>query len=287
MTDKFLDDVAAFARKKALHLIKIAEIKGEMVSEKTIVPTCPCLDGYSVAKAFTMTAVGLLFDDGILDPAERLRDILAEEYPADAHPAFDVLTLDHCLTHRLGHPGGYLDIDGLDATTFDSDYLRQTLCTPPTHTPGEKSVYTDAAFYLVARAVEKRSGKALETLLWERLFLAMGYREAAFSKCPLGHAMGATGLYIRAEDAAKLGALYLHGGLWQGKRLLSEKWVELALARGYELHACGGGKAFGKGGMMGQMVMFVPHADRAVAWYAFESKSMAPLVDFVASYKDY
>jgi len=36
------------------------------------------------------------------------------------------------------------------------------------------------------------------------------------------------GLFLRTEDITKFGQLYLQKGQWQGRQLLSEKWVEAA-----------------------------------------------------------
>jgi len=39
------------------------------------------------------------------------------------------------------------------------------------------------------------------------------------------------GLFLRTEDIAKFGQLYLQKGQWKGRQLLSEKWVEAATAK--------------------------------------------------------
>ena len=81
----------------------------------------------------------------------------------------------------------------------------------------------------------------------------------------MGHAMGATGLYIRTEDMVKLGEVYRTGGLYQGRRILSEEWVRIVRERVYELSPKAGG-AVGKGGMRGQMLAITDR--RVIAWHA-------------------
>ena len=88
-------------------------------------------------------------------------------------------------------------------------------------------------------------------------------------RCPHGFPIGATGLYIRADDMVKLGWLYLNRGVWNGKRLLSEKRVDRALERQYELHPAAGG-LIGKGVMYGQGLYFSERGRFAVTWHVFE-----------------
>jgi CubicO group peptidase (beta-lactamase class C family) len=180
-------------------------------------------------------------------------------------PEWDRLTLDMALTHRLALPGGFLDIDCIDANSFGTDYLAYMLTWPLTGKHGGERCYTDGAYYVLARCAEVRAGMRLAAFLDRELFTPLGYREAAWSCCPMGHAMGATGLYIRTEDMAKLGEVYRTGGMYQGQRLLSEAWVQTVRTRGYELTPKAGG-AVGKGGMRGQMLAIFP--DRVVAWHA-------------------
>ena len=37
------------------------------------------------------------------------------------------------------------------------------------------------------------------------------------------------GLFLRPEDLAKIGYLYLHHGVWNGQQLVSEDWVKQSL----------------------------------------------------------
>lgn len=237
------------------------------------VPANPCCNCYSVAKAFTVTAVGMLYDKGLLTPEMRVADILGDKFPADADPKWQAVTVHHLLLHQAGFAeSGLLDIDRDDASAYGTrDYLSLVLSTPLATIPGTERKYTDAAYYLLSRIVERVSGTDLADLLRPVLMDTMGFKEFAWSVCPQGYAMGATGLYLRTEDMVKLGILYLNRGSWKGTRILSEEWVDLVLENGYELTSRGNGW-YGKSGMRGQMVAFHPEKGLAVAWHSYEKK---------------
>lgn len=257
---------------------KITEIHKGRIETATLGQGNACQNSYSVAKAFVVTAIGMLYDDGLLDTEERIVDIFADQLPDGMDPAWNSVTVHHALTHSCGFPLSYLDIDAYDATAFGEDYLEYLLKTTLEYQPGTQNVYSDAAFYLLSRVVSKKSGERLDDFLWRRLFYPLGYREMAWSRCPQGYPIGATGLYIYTEDMAKLGELYLRGGVWQGKRILSEEWCEITRSRGYEFHNICSGKAYGKGGAFGQMLLYIPEQDRVVAWHSFGGGDLLPAI---------
>ncbi|MBQ9780546.1 MAG: beta-lactamase family protein [Clostridia bacterium] len=262
----------AVEQAKALNgtFYKISEIRDGKIETVTLNPTNACQNSYSVAKAFTTTAIGMLWDDGLISTDERIVDIFADELPEGMDPAWQEMTVHHLLTHTCGFPVGYLDIDAIDSTTFGADYLAYLFKTKLDFIPGQGNAYSDAAFYLLSRVVSKKTGEKLDDYLWPRLFYPLGFREVAWSACPYGYPMGATGLYIYTEDMAKLGDLYLHGGEYKGQRILSEAWVETVKSRGYEFHNLKSGKAYGKGGAFGQMLMFMPEKNASLAWHSFD-----------------
>ena len=284
---KFLDFFVAEVAKTKWNMFSVAHMCGSEEPEVLhFQANNPCQDTYSVAKAFTVTAVGLLVDRGLLSVDETVTAILAEECPEDYHPYWDDTTVHMVLLHQLGLPGNCLDIDAQDAREFGSDYLRYMMTHPLSCPAGGELCYTDAAYYLLSRIVEKRSGMKLDDFLWRELFEPLGFREAAWSHCPLGHAMGATGLYIRVEDMAKLGWLYLNGGVWKDRRILSQAWVDTVIENGYELRPKGVGKAYSKGGMYGQMLLVIPEENRVVAWQAFGKDKDIDLAAIIAAYRD-
>lgn len=235
------------------------------------IPAMRCQDIYSVAKTFTMAAIGIAYDRGLVRPEDRIIDIFADELPDGMDERWQYTTIDCALTHRMGLPGGFLDIDVYHSHEFGEDYLDYMFRYPLINTPGTERIYTDGAFYLLSRVAEKVTGEPIDNLLWREMFLKFDSREMAWSHCPLGHPMGATGLYIMCEDMVKLGQVFLCGGTYKGKRILSEEWVKLAMERGYGLDCSEG--VYSKGGMFGQVMMFSPANGRVAAVQSFEGSA--------------
>ena len=123
----FLDGLEKIVEETGANVFCAGEMLADGVPQvRRFVETNPCQDVYSVAKAFTVTAVGLLVDRGLLSVEETLTDVLAQELPAGVAPVWYRTTLDMLLRHQVALPEGFLDIDSHDANTFGEDYLAYT-----------------------------------------------------------------------------------------------------------------------------------------------------------------
>ncbi len=271
----YTEKILAFAKENAPGLYAISVYEAGEIASLQVSPANKTNNCYSVAKLFTVTALGLLWDEGLLSTEEKVVDIFKDEtFPGMDEKWADV-TVDMVMRHSFGIDRGYLDIDAEDVNDFEAkygsrtDFLRIVFSARLPRTPGKHWCYSDAAYYLLSRVVAKKAGEDLYEYLRQRLFNPLGVEEAAWTKCPMGYSMGATGLYIRTADIAKLGALYLGRGAFAGKRILSEKWCELVLERGYELRGEKG--AWQKGGMFGQNVYVDDNRRIAVAWQGYDT----------------
>ena len=238
-----------------------------------------CTNSYSVAKFFTMTAIGMLWDPGKLRVEDKVVDIFREELPEGQDPKWQDVTVEHVLKHTVGFGEGFLDIDVERISDYPTDdFLQIVLARPLTYQPGEKKVYSDAAYYLLSRIVTKCSGKHLDELLRPVLFDVLGFQEVAWSKCPRGFCMGATGLYVRTPDMVKMGYVYACGGKYQGKTVVSEAWVRQAVDRTYCMEQYGDSGIYSKGGMYGQMLLFSPQRRFACAWQGYEPRKSTKIL---------
>ena len=242
------------------------------IKKEVIVPSNPTCNCYSVAKSFTAMAIGLLYDKKLLTPQTLLVDVLKKYIPDNIDEKWNKVTVHNLLQHKVGFGCGILDIDCEDASLYPTfDYLNIVLKTELKYEPGTVYRYTDASFYLLSRIVAEVSGIELSVLLRPILMEKMLFKEFAWSKCPYGYSMGATGLYIRTEDMVKLGILYLNNGMWKKERILSEEWVNLVISNGYGFSHIRDGW-YGKGGMIGQLLMFNFNKGKAIAVHSYDDE---------------
>lgn len=279
---KLLTDLTAFLADKPFEAFRVSVYENGGTDTAEYVKTNPCQDTYSVAKAFTMTAIGILYDRGLLRPEDKICDILADYLPENGmDERWRDVTVDMTLLHRGGLPGGFLDIDCNPASLFGKDYLNYMFTYPLQYDPGTEERYSDGAYYLLSVIVEKLSGQCLDDFLWQELFYKFGVQEAAFSHCPMGHAMGATGLYLHSSDMVSLGVLYLNRGVYNGERLLSEEWIDLVLEKEYCFEWDSTHTYYFKGGMRGQKLAVFPDKKRACAISSFGADT-GMICDFIA-----
>ena len=221
---------------------------------------------YSVSKVFCVTAIGMLYDEGKIKTTDTIGQIFKDEikaYGIDEN-RWKNITIHDVMKHNVGFKqGGLLDID-VDPSlpSKHDDFLKVVLSYS---LDGNKTHrYTDAAYYLISRVVAKVSGQKLDVYLKSRLFDVAEYKDYKITKCPQGHPIGATQFFLRPDDVVKLGRIYLNGGTYNGKRIISQDWVNIVIKNGYELNSSNNG--YGKGGMRGQYIYVNFKHNVAVAW---------------------
>ncbi|MEO6992511.1 MAG: serine hydrolase, partial [Lacunisphaera sp.] len=180
---------------------------------------------YSVTKSFTATAVGLAAAAGLLDVNDRVISFFPELVPAEPSEHLKAMRIRDLLRMNSGHQDD--TIDRL-RTHADGQWRRAFLALPVENKPGTRFVYNSGGAYMLAAIVQKVSGQTVEAFLTPRLFEPLGIRRHPWYLSEEGVALGDGGLSLTTEDLAKFGQLYLQKGIWRGKRVLPEPWVEAA-----------------------------------------------------------
>lgn len=224
---KLIEKMAQDIRESGANIFELVLVQDGKWEQETIQPVSPCQDCYSVTKNFIATGIGMLIDQGRLSLDEPIIAFFSQELPDEMDEKLSKVTVRHLLNQTSGHEKGFL-FEG-DRFTHGRDWLRYTLSQPLKYEPGTHFTYSNATYHLLSCIIHRITGIKAEQFLQRELFVPLKIEDYAWSSCPMGETQGGTGLYLSTWDMAKLGVLYLNGGVYEGKRLLSEKWVREAV----------------------------------------------------------
>lgn len=226
-------------------------------------------NGHSTTKLIIATAVGMLCDRGLLSPDDAVTAFFSQKEMGDAaDKCWQNVKVRHLLQHKTGieHiPYGIDDAD--DTRKIGSDFLKYIFSIKIEHEPGTFYKYSDEAFYLLGRIINKVSGESTVEFLRKNLFEPLSFSQWAMATCPGGHPICGGGFFARSEDTAKIGYMYACSGLYNGKRMLSREWIEEAMRFDYALTEFRSSGVFLKTGARGQIIAFSPEKKVAVSWH--------------------
>lgn len=213
--------------KKQLGLHSLMIVRhGKIIAEGWWDPFNPELKHmlYSLSKSFTSTAIGLAVTEGRLTVEDKVISFFPEYIPQTISPNLAAMRVKDLLTMNTGHSK---DTMGLMRASKQS-WIKKFLSLPVEHTPGSYFFYNSGATYMLAAILQKLTGKTLLDYLTPGILNPLDIEGADWEISPEGIHTAAYGLRVTTEDIAKFGQLYLQKGVWNGKRLLPEKWVEEA-----------------------------------------------------------
>jgi len=194
---------------------------------------------FSVTKSVTSLLVGIAIDEGYI---KSIQDSVIHYIPEfkKGDPRFKKLTIEHLLNMQAGlhFNENYSNPFNHMAQLF---YGRNSLGSLKKlkfeHNPGERYEYNSATTAILGivleRAVKRPYAEYLEEKVWKPL--GMEY-DASLSLDDKKHRVAKSyqGLSATAIDLAKIGRLYLNGGNWNGKQIVSKEWVERSITPNIE-----------------------------------------------------
>ena len=221
---------------------------------------------HSMCKSITGMAIGMLIEEEKLKLDENIYDIFPDHINAFSKIFRPVITVENLLTMTSGVTFNESGI------VSGNDWLGSFLNASVNGKPGTEFQYNSLNTYVLSAIVTKRTGETLTEYLTPRLFGPLGITKYYWETCPKGITKGGWGLFLCAEDMAKLGQLYLQRGKWNGQQLVAEYWIEISTARhlktqndtygyGYQLWMEQRPGSFEYNGMLGQNVIIYPDMD--------------------------
>lgn len=264
----------------------------------------------SITKAVTAATVGIAIDQGLIS-SERLA--VWSFFPEYAH-LFDErkrkITIHHLLSMSSGLQWNEWEVS-LASTENDliqlfivADPIGYILAKPSTQEPGSHWCYSGGDVNLLGAVFQRATGRRIDAFSAQYLFAPLGISvfQWSYLKPDLLYASGE--LYLRPRDLAKFGYLFIHDGVWNGKRVISSEWIAKTLSP--HISTAGRSKdgedfgyqwwlksfswenrpirAYIRSGWGGQAIILFPEIDMLVVFTGGNYVDPDPVLDLVREY---
>ena len=203
-------------------------------------------DVRSVTKTVMSILVGIAIDQGLIRSVEEtIGDYLTPVVPPLTADKAGI-TIRQLLTMTSGLPWLELGSEEQDYFAFVSspDPLLWILNRPLEHPPGEVWNYNTGASHILSAILTEATGADAREFAQAHLFGPLDDEVGPWLTDNRGYCYGGHGVSLRGRTMIKLGRLFLDGGTWQGRLVVSESWVRESTAW---RHATGEALPWGSG----------------------------------------
>lgn len=178
---------------------------------------------YSATKAVLSVTVDIAKEDVKFDIDKPITYYLPknriEALPEEQRRTFDRLSVRRFLTMSVGD---------LPFRPEGDSFLDFSL-NVKINNPDERIFnYNNISAYLVGVALSEALGTDLGKYIEDKLFAPLGIDKFEYARCPEGYFYGASGMMLTVNELSRVGLLLYNKGTFEGKRILSEKYVEEA-----------------------------------------------------------
>lgn len=238
-----IDADPAAQRPKLIHSVIVVR-RGRIVLEEYF-------HGYNRDTPHDLRSAGKTFASLLVGVALRHRADLRPERPAyevsgialpDNDSRRSRMTLGHLMTHTSGlecddnNEASLGNESAMQGQTDEPDWWRYTFNLPMAHEPGERYAYCTAGINLVGAALRAATGEPSYEMFDRYVARPLHFGLYHWNLTPTGEGYLGGGVHMRPRDIAKIGQLYLDGGVWNGRRILDRTWVKQSTAAQVEIN---------------------------------------------------
>lgn len=265
--------VVAAARQYPQLRTVLVDRGGTVVLSETLSGPAPerAVNVKSVSKTILATLVGIAIDRGHLTGVdEPIAPHFRDKLPKSPDPRLEQVTVGHLLAMR----------SGLERTsganygrwTASNDWVRFALGRPFVDEPGGRMLYSTGNSHILGALLVRRTDRTLLQLAREWLGEPLGITISPWPRDPQGLYFGGNDMTLSPEALLRFARMTLAGGTFEGRRVVSQAWIDAAFVP--QARSPHTGHAYGYGwfqmgppdrpvhygwGYGGQMVYVVPH----------------------------
>ena len=240
---------------------------------------------YSATKTITSLAVGMAADAGKLDisrsvlcylPGEEI-SVLTEQQ----RKLYEKVTIERLLT---------MSVSGFPFRPDGESWLRSSLRYPIA--PDERIFdYSNVPAYLAGVAAANALEEDLYSYLQRNLFEPLGIENPPCQRCPDGFFYGASGMELTVNELSRIGFVLMDGGLYQGRRIVSEAYIKKACSiqqmnreGGYGYFVWKYRDGFSINGKWGQKCYILPESRLMITFLAHMEENSRQLTECMQEY---
>jgi CubicO group peptidase (beta-lactamase class C family) len=200
-------------------------------------------DTRSAGKTFSSIMLGAAMLQGVKISHETpIYGLLAARGPfANPDPRKARITLAHLMTHSSGldcddnNPDSLGNEGTMTTQRAQPDWWKYTLDLRQVYDPGTHYAYCSANTNLVGGALTTATRTWLPDLFDRSVARPLQFGRYHWNISANGEGYQGGGAFVRPRDLLKIGQVYLDGGVWNGKRIVSQEWVTLSTAQQIEI----------------------------------------------------
>ncbi|WP_420630272.1 serine hydrolase domain-containing protein [Candidatus Leptofilum sp.] len=185
---------------------------------------------HSCTKSIMSALIGIAIEQGHIASVDvPMMEFFKDKQHAIKDERMAAITLRDLLSMKTGirSRDSYLyQWEGLFEMTATDDWIAHILSLPIDAQPGTRFDYSNLSSFLLSAIVQKATG--MDTLAFARkyLFDPIGIGEVRWEWSPQGIGIGYARMWLKPEDMAKFGLLYLQQGQWKGRQIIPAAWVQ-------------------------------------------------------------
>lgn len=233
MNSAILADMIGTIHDRGYDIDSVSVVRnGYLVVDATVYPFRPGLKHiiHSCTKSIVSVLVGIAVDRGYIESVQQpVLSFFPERAFANLDRNKEAMTLEHLLTMTTGLRcrDSYLyRWSGLNQMRASEDWAQYVLDLPMAEEPGARFEYCNGASFLLSAIIQETTGMSALGFAEQHLFGPLGISDIDWPSSPQGTSIGWGELRMLPRDAAKIGYLYLRGGLWDGDQVVPREWVE-------------------------------------------------------------
>lgn len=217
---------------KSLGLLGIKISKGSTLINEWFLEEDLRRNVYSVAKSFTVCAVGFAIQEKLFSLNERIIDAFCDDLPDTISQNLSSATVRDLLSMHLGQGKSYLR-DAERPLIKENDWVKLSLSFPFVYKPGTTFIYNNVGPYLAGVLVQRRANCSLVDYLTPRLFSPLGIKNPTWETDPFKNTFGSSGLMLTLTELHNFGIFLLNSGKWYGNQLLNSSWIKVCTTQQY------------------------------------------------------